>query len=711
MRFTATVPSRTFLPLAESPLLTSATRAADADLAVHLAGAADPTPALVRSLLAITDPATEQHVTAALADRDDLPLASLTLLVAHRPQLKAPAARLRTALFPDGAEPACHSFARTVAALAHLPEQIDPGYLASGKFAAAAAAADPGTLHAVLTGLLTAPALTGPADAALGRLLRARADSGTPKARVDRDGDAARERTRRGRTGAELATRRAATVEAIADHTGGRTLAAELWFDALSATADTPETAGRALALALLAPQALAADGPLADLPAPWPAPAARWQQVTAAVRAARNDDGRWHQAWANAATTTDGSTWDPAQRGLVAGYELLADHVRALDTSGGVPGPDACWAADPAGRALLHTVADHLTGHNGASPLPHFDDTLLISFIRAHAKNRRDKLPGHLQIHGLIAALKAARSKHHLLTTAATPDLGIVVPMRAEARRFTDAPAGHDPLTAKTAQLAWLLSARPEARAHLLLVDEDPDGASARAAEQIAATHPQITVTVATRPDSASAKGGAVLWGLAQLHEAGHTTIAYTDLDLTYPLDQIGLHLNALAAPGTGAAIGSRRLPDSHGYYPPAGPTAATRLYQKAVAELLGIAVRDPQAGFKAFTASALTTVLPKVADHSMSFDTELLALLQHNSHSLTEVGVAALHQWVNGQQGAPRDYDVMLAAVREQALRHGADPETRPTPVCDRIHGAGSLARAAASTTTDVVLVPAPR
>ncbi|MFE3505311.1 hypothetical protein ACFXPX_36580 [Kitasatospora sp. NPDC059146] len=711
MSATATVPSRTFLPLAESPLLTHATRTADTDLAVRLACSADPTPALVRSLLTITDPAAAQRVTAALEDRDDLPLASLTLLVAHRPQLKAPAARLRAALFPDGAEQACHRFARTVAALAHLPEQIDPGYLAGDKFAAAAAAADPDTLHAVLADLLTAPALTGPADAALGRLLEARANSAAPKSAVDRDGEAARERTRRSRTGAELAARRTATIEGIAAHTGGRTLAAELWFDALSATADTPESAGRALALALLAPEALTAEGPLADLPAPWPGVAARWQQVTAAVRAAQTEDGRWQQAWENAATTADGSTWDPAQRGLVAGYELLADHVRALDTSDGVPGPDACWAADPTGRALLHTVADHLTGHHGASPLPHFDDALLISFIRAHAKNRRDKLPGHLQIHGLITALKAARSKHHLMTLAATPDLGIVVPMRTEAHRFADAPAGHDPLTAKTAQLAWLLADRPAARAHLLLVDEDPDGASARAAEQIAAAHPQIAVTVATRPDTASAKGGAVLWGLAQLHEAGHTTLAYTDLDLTYPLDQIGLHLHALASPGTAAAIGSRRLPDSHGYYPPAGPTAATRLYQKAVDELLGLGVTDPQAGFKAFAAPALHAVLPKVADHGMSFDTELLAALQHSGQALVEVGVAALHQWVDGQQGAPRDYDVMLTTVREQALRHGADPNARPTPVCDRIHTAGSLARAAASTPTDVVIVPAPR
>ncbi|MFE3629458.1 glycosyltransferase family protein [Streptomyces goshikiensis] len=712
---TATVPTRTFLPLALSPLMSGSGRDADTDLAVRLATTAEPTPALVRSLLAITESGASERVTTALDQREDLPPTSLTLLLAHRPHLKASAARLRTALFPSNDPAACHSFARTVAALAHLPEHIDLAYLAGGKFAAAAAAADPQVLKAVLAGLLTAPALAGPADAALGRLLEARTTAGTPEAAVDRDAAAARERTRRTRIGTELAARRTETIQAIAAHTAGRTLAATLWTDALTTAADTPQSAGQALAMALLAPQLLTADGPPAGPATPWPAVTARWQQVLAAARTARTartEDDRWHRAWENAATTPDGSTWDPAQRGLVAGYDLLTEHVHTLDTTTTVPTPQECWATDPVGRALLHTVADHLTGHQGASALTHFDDALLISFLRALAKNRRDKIPGGLQIHGMIAALKAARSRHHLLTLAATPDLGIVVPMRAEAHRLTGAPAGRDPLTAKTAQLAWLLSARPEARAHLLLVDEDSDGASAHAAQQITATHPQIEVTVATRPDTASAKAGAVLWGLAQLRAAGHTTLVYTDLDLTYPLDQLGLHLAALAHPGTGAVIGSRRQPDSHGYYPPSGPTDATRLYQQAVAELLQLTVGDPQAGFKAFTAAALAAAEHQVADRGMSFDTELLTLIQRAGHTVTEVGIAALHRWTDGQQGAPRDYDRMLTAVYEQARRHGPDPDARPTPVLDRIHAAGSLAQAAARPApTAVAIVPAPR
>ncbi|MDX3855782.1 hypothetical protein [Streptomyces sp. AK02-01A] len=696
--------SRTYLPLAQSPLLTERTTSADTDLAVRLAEQAALEPATVRSLLAVTDPATAERITIALEARTDLPPSSLALLVARRPQAKDATARLRKLLFPTGTG-ACHRFARAIAALAHQPETIDGPYLNSARFAKSAVAADPEALQELLAAVLTAPMLNGPTDAALATLLAARAVA--PASAFDQAASAARERTRRHRIGAELTARRDETISAISAHTGGLTLAATLWFDALKNAADTPENAGRALAIAHLAAPTLAASG---DLDCHWPAVQARWRHVTAASHTSRAHPPVWEEAWTAATATADGSTWDPSQRALVAGYDLLADHVRTHHEHGTLPTPDQCWASDPAGRVLLHTVADHLTGHLGHSPLPHFDDTLLITFIRAHAKNRRDKIPGALHIHGLIAALKAARSKTLLLTRPTAPDLGIVIPMRSEVHRLAppapDTTGGQDALTTKTDQLGWLLDARPEARAHLLLVDEDPDGSSAHAARQVLGHHPQIRYTVATRTDDTSTKGGAVLWGLAQLHAAGHTTLAYTDLDLTYPLDQLGLHLAALDRPNVGAAIGSRRQPDSHGYYPPSGPTPVTLLYQQAVTELLALDVTDPQAGFKAFTPAVLATALPHVADQSLSFDTELLAAIQHTSHTVAEVGVAALHHYVDGQVGAPRDYDAMLNSVYQQALRHGPDPASRPTPFWDHIQETGSLAAAATAKTAPIAL-----
>ncbi|MFD9605747.1 hypothetical protein [Streptomyces sp. NPDC059970] len=127
-----------------------------------------------------------------------------------------------------------------------------------------------------------------------------------------------------------------------------------------------------------------------------------------------------------------------------------------------------------------------------------------------------------------------------------------------------------------------------------------------------------------------------------------------------------------------------------------------------QAVNELLGLHVTDPQAGFKAFTRTALAGALPRVTDHRLSFDTDMLVALQHTGNHIVEVGVAALHRYVDGQVGTPRDYDTMLAAVHQQAVRHGLDPSDRATPIWDRIREAGSLTAAAAPKPLSVSITP---
>ncbi|MEU8088614.1 hypothetical protein AB0B57_34005 [Micromonospora sp. NPDC049101] len=700
-------PTRVFLPLAQSPLLDHRHDDEDVDLAVLLATAADPDPATVRALLSITAMPAADRIARALDERTDLPLTSLALLVAYRVDARRATSALRARLFPDGTSPgACHRFVRTMATLVHQPALVDDAYLDSARFRASAAAADPVTLEQLLAPILDGGVLTGPAQTGLLALLDARAGR-VPTAPVDLAGATALDRARRQQVRAALLARREQTIRGLAAHTGGLTLAAELWFDSLTAAADTPVQASQALALAENAADSLASGE---DPACAWPAVRRRWQHVTAAASAAEAQPGGWEQAWQAAEFTDEGARWDDTQRALVAGYDLLADHVRSTWGSADTPPtPDQCWAADPTGRALLHLVADHLTGHQTHSPLPHYNDQLLISFVHGLAKNRHDNIPAGLQLHGLIAAIKAARSKAALLTRPAPADLGIVVPMRAETHHLTPED-GDNALTVKFAQLGWLLQACPDAHADLLLVDESIDGSSARAARAIDVHHAQIRVTVAQRPDDTSAKGGAVLWGLTELAGAGRTILAYTDLDITYPLEQLGLHVAALDQPGVGAVIGSRRRPDSYGYYPPTGPAPTARLYQGAVRDLLHLDATDPQAGFKAFPATALRTALPLTADHSLAFDTDLLAAIARCGHVVAEVGVAALHQYVEGHRSTPHDYDTMLNGVHRQALRHGLDPDTRRTPTWDRIRQAGSLA-AAERTTTTMLKAPASR
>ncbi|MFG1648466.1 hypothetical protein ACGFIE_00955 [Micromonospora sp. NPDC049275] len=113
-----------------------------------------------------------------------------------------------------------------------------------------------------------------------------------------------------------------------------------------------------------------------------------------------------------------------------------------------------------------------------------------------------------------------------------------------------------------------------------------------------------------------------------------------------------------------------------------------------------------DPQAAFKAFPATALRTALPLTADHSLPFNTGLLAAVARCGHTVAEVGVAALHQYIEGHRSTTHDYDTMLNGIHRQALRHGLDPDTRRTPTWDRIRQAGSLAAAAAEATTTTLL-----
>ena len=161
------------------------------------------------------------------------------------------------------------------------------------------------------------------------------------------------------------------------------------------------------------------------------------------------------------------------------------------------------------------------------------------------------------------------------------------------------------------------------------------------------------------------SRKGGSIIAGLAhalRTSVASRHVVAYTDADLSANLAQLG----TLAAP-----ILRPVLPDRPGDPAPAIAVLAQRYgMPEAVLVKPGGPVREPfstggkpdkiivlfrhavratlipelahvpdtQAGFKAFDAAALQTVLPKVSSFDETFDVELLI------HSAQQYGAAAL-------------------------------------------------------------------
>ncbi|MDG4832990.1 hypothetical protein O7627_27335 [Solwaraspora sp. WMMD1047] len=627
-------------------------------------------PAVLHRLVQVNRPAVAAGIAHALDGREDLPTGVLAHLVAVHADLRASTSRLRTRLF--GNDAGCHRVTRTVAFLEHRPAGVDLDFVASARFTNTIVKADGAVLAEILARTLAAEVIDEGRLPTLSRVLTAR-----DALEVDefaRKAAAALARTERARRVQSVAAPLAGVRETLADSTRQLTRATDLLVGELRETAACGDDAEAAIARVAGVPAALPA--------AARPVMHHRHRQTgLVSARAGSDPDGfgaLWETTWAAHATTPDGSTWDACQRPLVVAYHLLAANAR---TATGAT-PDRCWATDPAGRRLLHAVADRLTGYRHIQSLDRFsDDAVLRSFAQHLARQQGDRVAS-LHVTGFVAAVKAARSKSHLIDHAGRLRLGVVIPMRAEQARLRVPddvhPGGQDAVRVKIEQLGWLLDSHPDALVEVLFVDDDPAGPTAREVADILAVLdpvPGLTVAVAARPDgSASAKGGAVLYGLGQL--ASHRYLLYTDLDLTYPLNQAGLLLHPLISGQADVVIGSRRLADSHGYYPPVGPNAAARRYQQAVTELLRLPmVTDPQAGFKAFSGDLLRRILPAVRDRQLSFDSELLLLARLAEATITEVGVCALHQYSDGYVGTPRDYPAMLERVRQQARDHEPD------------------------------------
>ena len=161
------------------------------------------------------------------------------------------------------------------------------------------------------------------------------------------------------------------------------------------------------------------------------------------------------------------------------------------------------------------------------------------------------------------------------------------------------------------------------------------------------------------------SRKGGSIIAGLAHALRqavAGRHVVAYTDADLSANLAQLGTLAAPIVRPASrdrpgrrtanGRGAGQRYGMPEAVLVKPGGPVRepiSTGGKPDKVIVLFRHAVRatlipelahipDTQAGFKAFDAAALRTVLPKVSSFDETFDVELLI------HLAQRYGAAAL-------------------------------------------------------------------
>src|SRR5256714_1091535 len=174
---------------------------------------------------------------------------------------------------------------------------------------------------------------------------------------------------------------------------------------------------------------------------------------------------------------------------------------------------------------------------------------------------------------------------------------------------------------------------------------------------------------------------------------------VAYMDVDLSTDLDALLPLVAPLVSGHSEVAIGTRLAPAAHVVRGPKREiiSGAYNLLLKVV---LRSGVSDAQCGFKAVRADVARALLPMVEDDGWFFDTELLALAEHNGLRVHEVPV----DWVDD---ADSRVDVLStatddlrgvwrmigrfargdASVRSAAPRHREAAEVRADPLAGQL------------------------
>ncbi|MCU1378713.1 MAG: hypothetical protein JWN29_1696 [Acidimicrobiales bacterium] len=163
-----------------------------------------------------------------------------------------------------------------------------------------------------------------------------------------------------------------------------------------------------------------------------------------------------------------------------------------------------------------------------------------------------------------------------------------------------------------------------------IIVVDDGSPDATAERAAEAGATVVRLPVN--------RGKGAAVRAGMLA---ASGRTVAFTDVDLAYPPEQLRSLLEAVEA-GWDVAVGNRWLPGSEALARPSLlRQASSRLFNLLTATVLLGQYRDTQCGCKAFRGDVARLVFGRTRLDSFAFDVEVLHLVERYRLSLTEVAV----------------------------------------------------------------------
>ena len=123
---------------------------------------------------------------------------------------------------------------------------------------------------------------------------------------------------------------------------------------------------------------------------------------------------------------------------------------------------------------------------------------------------------------------------------------------------------------------------------------------------------------------------------------EAQGTFVAFTDADLSAPIEEVDHLLLALESSGADAAVGSRALRrELIGVHQPWFRELGGRLFNLLVRLLTGLKLRDTQCGLKLFRRSATRRAFEHQRAEGFGFDPELLFLIESLGSKVVEVPV----------------------------------------------------------------------
>ncbi len=208
-----------------------------------------------------------------------------------------------------------------------------------------------------------------------------------------------------------------------------------------------------------------------------------------------------------------------------------------------------------------------------------------------------------------------------------------------------------------------------------LIVVDDASTDGTGRILEKMAPGIKGVSLTL-LRNDQNRGKGYAVRRGM---RAARGQKLIFNDADFTYPVEEVGMFSRYLDG-DCDVAIGSRLHPDSRYIIAPGfihylyTRHVMSRIFNGLVNGMLGLGIRDTQAGIKGFTREAALTIFERHSLNRFSFDLEALFIARRHGLKIREFPVRFLYKKEPTTIHLVRDSLSMLydiSRIRWRALR----------------------------------------